>query len=146
MNEYKMIGELLCKAKSIGRDQLIKALATQQTEGGLLGQILVAQKACSRANIRDVLEEQRNITTVDLKKINVDPKVIKLLPLSFCEEHRLVPFERIDNDLYIAMSNVLDGWTKTNIRQATLLRVKIFNADWEDIKNTIEKHQPVKCV
>lgn len=136
----KQIGQLLLAANKINEDQLEKALKIQDRKGGLLGQILVRLESVSKADIAAVLKKQRTITTVDLSTVEFDPDALILLPRDFCEKFRVLPFEKIGNQLCVAMSNALDTVAKTQIKDATQMHVKIFDAGYEEILAAIKKH------
>lgn len=138
----KQIGQLLLAKKSITEEQLNRALKTQSKEGGLLGQILVAQQSCDKGAIGAALKKQLAITTVLLDRVKFDPEAIKLLPRSFCERNRLIPFEKIGNQLCVAMSNVLDAQAKKDVKDLTKFQIKAFDASWQEIQQAIEKYIP----
>ncbi|MCX7935556.1 MAG: hypothetical protein N3A66_09910, partial [Planctomycetota bacterium] len=135
----KEIGSILLKDAKITEEHLEKALEIQRKKGGLLGQILVALGVCSKADIGAALRKQRTITTVVLDKVKFDPEALEALPRPFCEKNRLIPFEKIGNQLCVAMANVLDAQAKNEMKQMTQLQIKSFDASWIEIKAAIER-------
>ncbi|MFH0911854.1 MAG: hypothetical protein V1918_10165 [Planctomycetota bacterium] len=138
----KQIGNLLVAAGVIDEDQLSAALKRQEKQGGLLGKILVDMNACKADDLPEILSQQRTITTVDLKKVQFDPIALKELSRTECKRFRCIPFQRMGRLLCVAMSNVLDGAAKNEIREITQTRIKPFDARWEDIAEAIDKYYP----
>jgi len=138
----KEIGAILVKDAKISEEHLEKALEIQRKKGGLLGQILVALGVCSKADVGAALRKQRTITTVVLDKVKFDPEALQTLPRPFCEKNRLIPFEKIGNQLCVAMANVLDTQAKNEMKQMTQLQIKSFDASWVEIKAAIERELP----
>lgn len=136
----KQIGALLVKNSKITEEQLDKALAYKAKHDGLLGQILVAQGACSVTDIASALKKQRTITTVNLTVTKVCPEALALLDRTFCEKNRLIPFELVGTQLCVAMSNALDTTAKSEVKERTQMQTKIFDASNEDIQAAIKKH------
>jgi len=148
----KQIGQLLVKAEAITDEHLNRALDLQEKEGGMLGQILVRLEICTRADIGSALRKQRTITTVELANVTFDPEATCLLDKEFCVQNRLIPFEKIGNQLCVAMANVLDTQAKNDIKEKTQLQLKAFDAAWPDIQSAIdrevtgEKKEPAKPI
>jgi hypothetical protein len=138
----KQIGSLLLTAGNINEEQLKEALSIQESKGGLLGRILVKMQACSIDVLPDILGQQRTITTVDLKQVEFDPMALKALSRSECKRLRCIPFEKLGRLLCVAMGNVLDGAAKNEIREITQIRIKPYDALWEDISVAIDKYYP----
>lgn len=136
----KRLGQLLIKAGVLNEDTLDDLLDEQQESGGLLGRLLIKK---GLANIKDVgaaLKKQRTITTILIPNVEFDPEVLTLLDKDFCIKNRLIPIERIGNQLCLAMSNVLDTNAKNDVKEKTQLSIKAFDADWQEVKAAIEKH------
>lgn len=135
----KQIGQLLVKSEALTDENLNRALDLQAKEGGMLGQILVKMELCTRADIGSALRKQRTITTVELKNVDFDPEATGLLEKDFCAQNRLIPFEKIGNQLCVAMANVLDTQAKNDIKEKTQLQLKAFDASWPEIQEAIER-------
>lgn len=73
------IGELLVKHTSLTRAQLEEALETQRTEGGLLGDILLARNYIHPHDLIKIVCHQIGIPyQVDIKVDEIDANVVKL--------------------------------------------------------------------
>ncbi len=138
----KQLGALLVKASAVNQDQVNEALNIQAEKGGLLGHILEDLGYCSKTDVGAALKKQRTITTVELPYLKYDPEALELLDRAFCERNRLIPFEKMGNQICVAMSNVLDTQAKNDIKEKTQLQVKVFDAAWPEIQEAINKHIP----
>jgi hypothetical protein len=135
----KTIGALLVSERRATEEQVDKALAAQREEGGLTGQILVRLGYCKREDIGAVLKKQRTITTVRLATLPVPKNVLSLLTRDFCLKHKVLPFELLDTQLCVAMTNVLDTAAKTDLRSRLPYLIKTFDADWQDLHAAIDR-------
>jgi hypothetical protein len=140
----KRIGNLLVSAQVITEGQLNKALAKQETDGGLLGQILVDMGFCNAGNVGAALNKQRTITTVELENTKFFPDAIAMVEKDVCLKHRLIPFQKIGPMLCVAMCNVLDSSAKSDVRDLTQAKLKIFDASWAEIQVAIEEQYSEK--
>ncbi|MHC4885851.1 MAG: GspE/PulE/PilB domain-containing protein [Planctomycetota bacterium] len=136
----KQLGNLLIGADVINEAQLQKALEIQEKEGGLLGQILCGMDLCSTANIGTALNKQRTITTVELPGVTFDQDALSAISREQCERLRCIPFQKIGTMLCVAMSNVLDGSAKNEIKESTQLKLKAFDAAWSEIEAAIQQY------
>ena len=136
----KQVGQLLLKAGKITEAQLEAALKQQDATHKPLGQVLVQMGACAKSDIAVVVKQQRTITTVNLKYIEFDPEAVAFIDRTFCEKHKVMPFEFCDGQLCIAMSNALDTTTKNEIKELTQQHIKIFDASNADIQSAIQRY------
>lgn len=97
------IGRMLVAASLITEEQLEKALAYQQKEGGRLGSILVKLGFIQEQTLLQFLSKQYGVQSVDLSKIETDPSVTKLIPTDVVQKYNVVPVRRVGAVLTIAM-------------------------------------------
>lgn len=137
--ENKLIGQLLLKDGKITQQQLNKALELRKSKGGVLGQVLTKMGACSKGDVAAALKKQRTITTIDPLMVEYDKDALALLPRAFCEKNRLIPFELAGNQLCVAMSNALDTLAKNEVKDLTQMHIKIFDAPFDGVLESIKK-------
>jgi len=99
------IGELLVRQKLISLQQLRKAQETQRKDGTSLGFALAKMGFVSDDQITDFLSSQYKVQSVDLREYEVDPEVLKLIPVEVCERHCILPVSRAGSSLIVAMSD-----------------------------------------
>ncbi len=100
------IGKLLVDAKLITEQQLNEALATVKASKGAsrLGSTLVKMGYVPEEKLLQFLAQQYRVNAVDLKMYqNIDPAIIKLVPLELVKKHLVLPLRRVGATLTVAM-------------------------------------------
>ncbi len=100
------IGKLLVDAKLITEQQLNEALATVKASKGAsrLGSTLVKMGYVPEEKLLQFLAQQYRVQAVDLKMYqNIDPAIIKLVPLELVKKHLVLPLRRVGATLTVAM-------------------------------------------
>ena len=111
----KKLGEILVEKGLITQKQILTALKKQKKEGGRLGSILVELGYISDDDLISVLSEQFGVPAVDLGNIEVDEKVLKLIPQHIAERLNVFPLKREGKILHLAMANPADIYTVEDI-------------------------------
>jgi type IV pilus assembly protein PilB len=101
----KRLGELLVKANLVTAQQIERALSEQKASGGSIGTNLIKLKYLEEETLLAFLSKYYNVESVRLSKIQIDPKVIRLVPSSTAKKHLLIPIKRIGPKLIVAMSD-----------------------------------------
>ncbi len=101
------LGKLLLGAKLITEQQLTEALATtKQKGGGRLGSTLVKMGFVEEEKLLGFLAQQYRVQAVDLKMYqNIDPAIIKLVPVELVKKHMVLPLKRVGAVLTVAMAD-----------------------------------------
>ena len=97
------IGELLVRQKLISLQQLRKAQETQRKDGTSLGYALAKMGFVSDDQITDFLSSQYKVQAVDLREYEVDPDVLKLIPVEVCERRRRAAVEAHVEEAFFAL-------------------------------------------
>ncbi len=136
------IGELLLQKGVIDKKQLEDALNLQHTNfrGKLLGQILVESGATTEIEIYSVLATQFGYPYIKVDSCAIDDVVLSLVPQKTAESLSLLPLDRIDDILTIAMVNPLDEESIKKIEKLTGLKVKTFVTTVSEFKSAIMKN------
>jgi len=101
---------MLVKKKSIKLEELKAALNEQQKTGKMLGQVLVQMGFVTEKEMLRVLAEQQGMRFLDLRKVKIDGKVIKKVPLKLIRKYKIMPISIEGNTLTVAVSNPFDMW------------------------------------
>lgn len=100
------LGDLLLKYTSLTREQLQECVQLQEEEGGRLGDILLRKKYVLPHEIMRALCAQIDLPYVeDLKANEIDPKLVDKIPINYARTREVLPIERTDTHLTIAMSD-----------------------------------------
>jgi general secretion pathway protein E len=128
----KRLGELLLEAKqraaggaarsaadgpALTREVLEQALATQEKEGGRIGEVLVKMRAVTEEDVLSALGLQLGMAYVaDLKGADVDGELAAKVPIGFAKQHRILPVKREGDDVVVATSDPLDVGALDDLR------------------------------
>ncbi|MFQ5680571.1 MAG: hypothetical protein ACE5GG_00735 [Candidatus Omnitrophota bacterium] len=134
------IGQLLLEKKIIDSKQLQEALNLQRMEhrNDMLGEILVELGYVSKKDIYSVLATQSGYPYIRVNHCVIDQDALGLIPRNIVEDSHVIPIDRIDGILTVAMLNPLDKQTVEAIERITGLRVKIFLATAGDMEQALK--------
>ncbi len=99
------IGEVLVRDGLISREQLDKALQDARAGGHRLGYSLVKLGFIPEPDLALALARQHRVPAVDLERVKLDPKLIKLIPPDLAMKHLILPLRRVGRTLTVAMSD-----------------------------------------
>ena len=103
------IGELLVREGMISAEQLTAALADAKATNTRIGYSLVKLGFMQEADLTRTLAKQYRVPAVDLDRVTVDPKIIKLVPAEQAWKHLVLPLRRVGRMLTVAMANPTDA-------------------------------------
>jgi len=64
-----------------------------------------------------------NVSPINLSRVNISPEVVELVPRDMAHSHKVVPVSRLDNKLFLAMSDPLNVLAIDDVRRITKLEV-----------------------
>jgi len=100
------LGAMLVKAGKITQDQLDKALALTQEKKGTLEQCLVGIGAVtSEDEITGFVGKQLNMGTLRLSDIELNPEIVKLIPLDIARKFNVIAVSKLGKNLIVAISD-----------------------------------------
>src|SRR5207248_322378 len=117
----RALGEILVAQGVVPREKVDEALSVQAERGGRLGEVLVSSKACSEEQILKALAAQLELPyQMRLGTEEVSPELVKLVPINFAKQARLLPL-RIETDgrdrqVVVALADPLDTGTLDSVR------------------------------
>lgn len=134
------LGDMLVKANLISEEQLKKALAQQESQGGRLGSNLVKLGFISEDDITSFLSKQYGVPSINLSHFEIDTAVIKLIPAEIAQKHMVVPINRTGTVLTVAMADPSNIFTIDDIKFMTGFKVEPVVAAESSIKSAINKY------
>ena len=134
------IGNLLVKGGVITQEQLEHALGLQSQEGGLIGRILVSQGYLDRRSLFEFLRKQMGVEFVEVEKININEELLHLVSSSIARMHNLIPIEKSNGTLRVAMSDPMNIFSIDDLRLTTGLEIIPCLGDEEQISLLLERH------
>jgi type IV pilus assembly protein PilB len=102
------LGDLFVKEGLITDQQLQEGLAEAKTTGTRIGYALVHLGFVAEEELTRMLAKQYRVPAVDLSKVTVDQKILKLIPASVAQKHLVLPLRRVGRMLTVAMTNPTD--------------------------------------
>ena len=141
--EQSQIGELLLRENLVTREQLDKALREQQQGGTRIGFSLVSAGAVSEAELTRLLSRQYRVPAVDLSDVEVDAKILQLVPADFAAKHLVLPLRRVGRTLTVAMVNPTDLSVVDDLKFITRFDVDAVVAGEYSLRMAIDKYYEV---
>jgi type IV pilus assembly protein PilB len=134
------IGELLIKENVITSEQLETALSQQRKQGGRLGSILINLGFVHDDDITSVLSRQYGVPSINLAYFEIDPAVIKLIPVETAQKYMIVPLSRVGSTLTIATADPTNVFAMDDIKFMTGFNVEPVVASEASILEALEKY------
>lgn len=138
------IGSILLSENLITKEQLEKALEVQKKEGGRIGSILIKLGYVDEKKVAEFLSKQHNAPYVDLKSIQMDPKVVNLIPKEVCRKFLVIPFDREGQTLKVAIADPSNGYALEELRFMTGFNIKPYVAVESAIREFLAKHEEME--
>ncbi len=136
------IGELLLKEKHITPEQLQQAMAYQKANGGKLGHSLVSMGLVKEEDITALLSRQYGVPSINLAQFEIDPGVIKLIPLETAQKYQIIPLSRAGATLTIAMTDPTNVFAMDDLKFMTGYNVEPVVASEAAVLEAILKYYP----
>lgn len=136
----KRLGELLVRESLLTSEQLEKALEDMSISRNMLGTSLVKLGFITEPDLMEFLSRQFGVPAVDPSKLDIDRKVLELIPLHMIQKYMIVPFSLSGNVLSIAMADPSNHFIIDDIRFLTRKNVQVNVATESSITEVIGKH------
>ena len=124
---------MLAKVGLITEEQLTRALNAQRLAYAPLGTLLVNQGAVHEDHMTVVLSAHLETPVADLKHLDVDPDIARLVPEDFARRNLVLPIRRDNGHLSVAMNDPSNLMVINDIRLITGLAVAPYIAAPSDI-------------
>jgi len=134
------IGEILLYSGKIDSQQLKIALQEQEISGKKIGEILEEKGWVTSDDIVEVLEYQLGFPRVDLSKYEVNEKVVNILPEQIVRKYILIPIDKHEDKLVIAMADPLNFYAVDDVKLYTKMDLETVIATQSDIEALIDKY------
>ena len=136
------LGELLVRNNLITKEQLASALDEQKAAGGKLrlGSILIKNNLISEPELTSFLSKQYGVPSINLADFEIDPAVIKIIPVDIAQKYQIVPVNRAGSTLIIAMCDPSNIFAIDDIKFMTGYNVEVVVSAETAIKTAIDKY------
>ncbi len=141
--QEKRIGELLLQEDLITVDQLEKALQEQSRTGTRLGYCVVAMDMVQESDLTRILSRQFQVPAVELSEVDVDQKILKLVPAEFASKNLALPLRRVGRTLTVAMADPTDLNVVDDLKFITRFDIEPVVAGEYSLRQAIERHYDI---
>ena len=131
----------LLDKKLVTETQLNKAEKIVQKTGKNLEDVLLAERFIAEKKLIELKAYILGIPFVDLKKIDIEPETLRMIPEPIAREHNIVAFKRTKEELEVAMLDPADLQTIDFIKKKTNLKIKPRLTSPESIKEVLKRYQ-----
>jgi type IV pilus assembly protein PilB len=133
------LGQILMERGIITNAQVQEALEVQKKEGGLIGDIIVKLGFAKEEDIAQCLSLQFGFPYLPLENYEISPEAEQLVPKTVAEYYCLIPLDKIENTLTIAMANPLNVQAIEDLEDSTKCDIQLFISTPADIRKSIER-------
>ena len=136
------LGELLLENNLITEEQLNIALEEQKAKGIKLGEAIIGLGYVTQDAINDLLCQQLNIDFVDLRKIEIDDSIARMVGEKVVRKYMLLPFaldDRQANVIKVAMEDPRNFMAFDDIGIITGMTVQPYLSTHAYISTAIDK-------
>lgn len=138
------LGELLLKQGTISEDMLAQALEVQKKDGTRLGTTLINLGYVKEEKMLVALSKHYGVKSVDLRNIEIDESLLKLVPSDLAGKYLIVPVSRFGRTLTVAMINPGDVAAIEDIQFATGFEVDAVVAAEDALLKVVQDHYNVQ--
>lgn len=133
------LGEQLVRDSHISRDQLDKALDDARVNSTRVGYSLVKLGFIGEQDLALALSKEHRVPAVDLDRVKLDPKLLKLIPGEIALKHLVLPLRRVARTLTVAMVNPTDLGVIDDLKFITRYDIEPVVAGEFTLKKIVER-------
>ena len=134
------LGDLLVTENLITRQQLGKALEYQRVHGGRLGYCLIQLGWVTGEDISAIICRQFGLPSINLPFFEVDPSIVKLIPLETARKYQVLPLSRAGSTLTIATIDPTDVFAMDDLQFMTGFTIEPVVVAESAIREAIQKY------
>ncbi len=134
------LGELLVREQLISPDQLQKAQETAKKSGERLGNSLIKLGVVKEEDLTQFLSKQYGVPAINLSEFDIESDVIALIPKDVARKHRVIPINRADKTLIVAMSDPSDMLALDDLKFLTGYNIDMVVASEVAINDALAKY------
>jgi type IV pilus assembly protein PilB len=130
------LGDLFVREGLITQEQLDQALTEARESKTRIGFALVKLGFVAENQLTRALAKQFRVPAVDLEKVKVEEKILRLVPEEVAMKHRVLPLRKVGRTLTVAMANPTDMGAIDNLKFITRYEIEpVIVGDY-----TLQKH------
>jgi len=133
------LGQLLLDNQIVSEQALQKAAQQQKSTGGAITACLVKIGALTEEQLLEFLSQHFRVPAVDLRALEPDPTVVRLLPAEVATKFLAMPLSRVGRRLKVAMAQPSNLFALDDIKFITGFDVEPVVATEGAIKKQLDK-------
>ncbi len=118
------LGDLFVREGLITEEQLAEALRESRESKVRIGYALVKLGFVAEDELTRALAKQFRVPAVDLEKVKVEEKTLRLVPEDVAMKHRVLPLRKVGRTLTVAMANPTDMGAIDNLKFLTRFEIE----------------------
>jgi general secretion pathway protein E len=134
----KDLGQMLVEARMISEEQLKHINELQNKEGGRIDRILLQERLVTPQQLAFFTSLQLQVPFVNLKKEEIRPNAVALIPEVVARKYGIIPIDVTDNTLVIAMEDPRDIQAMEELAALTRKRIEPVLSTSQDIQEMID--------
>jgi type IV pilus assembly protein PilB len=138
------LGTILLREGLITQDQLDGALQDAKSNGTRLGYSLIKLGFIQEEDLTRMLSRQYRVPAVDINKVNIDPKILRLISDDIAHQHLVLPLRRVGRTLTVAMANPADPGALDQLKFVTRHDIEPVVVGEFTLKKQIDKYYGVQ--
>ncbi|MBA4157182.1 MAG: type IV-A pilus assembly ATPase PilB [Gemmatimonadetes bacterium] len=133
------LGDHLVRDGLVSQEQLDKALEDARSNSSRIGFSLVKLGFIGEQDLALALARQHRLPAVDLDRVNLDTKLLKLIPAEIAMKHLVIPLRRVGRTLTVAMANPSDLGVIDDLKFITRFEIEPVIAGEFTLRRVIER-------
>ncbi|HCM68048.1 MAG: hypothetical protein A2898_03655 [Candidatus Kerfeldbacteria bacterium RIFCSPLOWO2_01_FULL_48_11] len=140
-NKQNGLWELIERDKILTRDNFRDAEKTAKKSGRHIVEVLAEQHEKHVDKLLHIFSQYYKIPSIMLRNRIIAPYIINLIPKEIAEQHSIIIFKKLGQDVYIAVTNPENSQTVDFVKKKTGLEPKIFITSPQEITHGLKKYQ-----
>ena len=138
------IADALVEDGLLTSKQVEELLEQQKREGTRFIKLVTEKSYVSEPDLTVSMGRVLNVPPINLARITIAPEVADLLPREIAQNHKIVPVSRLENKLFIAMSDPLNVLAVDDVKRITKLEVSTMIASEKAITDKLNSLNAAK--
>jgi type IV pilus assembly protein PilB len=134
------IGAILVGGGLVTQADIDRANVPRSETGEDLTKALLALSSLDSRRLVKYLSTQTQFAKIYISQFDIDPKVIALIPAEFARAHQVVPVDRFQNVLTVAMLCPIDDGVLQLLEDFARLEVRPVLCSEEDVRASIRRY------
>lgn len=136
----RKLWELLIEDNIVSQDEMNAALARQKTSGESLVRTLIDMGAVTEWEMAATLGKQLNVPFITLSHYEIDKEILRSIPEEIVRKYRIVPVDKTDDVLTIALSDPSNIYLLDELRLLTKCQIVPVISFESDLNEAIERY------